>query len=65
MQRGIELFMNQANLNGMNHIDIRDILKKFKENILFLKPLVEEDVALRQGLNKTYETINTFSNILL
>ncbi|EAR92749.3 hypothetical protein TTHERM_00322930 (macronuclear) [Tetrahymena thermophila SB210] len=65
MQRAIELFMNQANLNGINHLDIRDLLKKFKENILFLKPLVEEDVALRQGLNKTYETINTFSNILL
>lgn len=57
--------MNSANLSGISHLDVRDVLKKFKDNIVFLKPLVEEDVALRQGLNKTFETINTFSNILL
>lgn len=39
-------------------------MKKFKENIVFLKPLVEEDVAIKQGLTKTNDTINTFKNIL-
>ena len=49
----------------MVHLDIKDILKKFKDNIIFLKPLVEEDMTISQGLNKTCETINTFSNILM
>lgn len=49
--------MLNANLNQISHLDIKDILKKFKDNIIFLKPLVEEDVAIRQGLTKTGETI--------
>jgi len=31
-------------------MDIKDILKRFKDNIVFLKPLVEEDVAIKAGL---------------
>lgn len=30
----------------------------------FLKPLVEEDSAIRQGLVKTNDTIGTFKNII-
>ncbi|KRX02704.1 hypothetical protein PPERSA_01821 [Pseudocohnilembus persalinus] len=60
----VQLFMNQSNLQSVAHLDIQDILQRFKDNILFLKPLVEEDQAIRLGLQKTNETINTFDNIL-
>jgi hypothetical protein len=36
---------------------LKSILRKFKDNIVFLNPLVEEDTAIRQGLEKTNETI--------
>ncbi|KRX02927.1 hypothetical protein PPERSA_13181 [Pseudocohnilembus persalinus] len=64
MQRAVEYFLTHANLNQLQNLDIKDILNKFKDNIIFLKPLVEEDVAIRAGLQKTGETISTFQNIL-
>jgi recombinational DNA repair protein RecR len=77
MNGAIQYFVLQDNLSSISHLDIKDILKRyakphlnankfprFKENILFLKPLVEEDVTIRAGLDKTCETINTFVNIL-
>ncbi|KAL4446655.1 hypothetical protein ABPG74_005593 [Tetrahymena malaccensis] len=64
MNAAIEYFLAYSNLTGIDNLDIKDILKKFKDNIVFLKPLIEEDQAIRQGLKKTSDTIDTFANIL-
>jgi hypothetical protein len=38
-------------------LDIKEVGRKFKENMTYLKPLVEEDATIRSGLVKTGETI--------
>lgn len=43
---------------------MKEMMKKFRENITFLKPLVEEENTIRQGLYKTADTIQTFKNII-
>ena len=60
----VEYFVQFSNLPGADVLNLKDLLKQFKDNILFLKPLIEEDSAIQQGLKKTADTINTFSNIL-
>ena len=39
-------------------------MRKFKENMVFLKPLVDEDQTIRQGILKSDETINQFMNLI-
>lgn len=43
MHAAIEYFLAYSNLTGIDNMDIKDILKKFKDSIVFLKPLIEED----------------------
>ncbi|EGR30671.1 hypothetical protein IMG5_126270 [Ichthyophthirius multifiliis] len=64
LQSAIEYFLSYSNLAGMDNIDIKNIIQKFKQSITFMKPLIEEDQAIKQGLKKTNDTIDTFQNIL-
>lgn len=74
MQMIVDFFLNQSNLprrdnmngntNNNYNRDFKEVLQKFRDNISFMKPLMEEDSAIKQGLKKTTDTIDTFSNIL-
>jgi hypothetical protein len=38
-------------------LDLKEVSRKFKENMNYLKPLIEEDATIRAGLEKTGSTI--------
>lgn len=46
-------------------MDLRELVRKFKDSMTAMKPLVEEESTIRTGLNKTNETISTFRAILV
>ncbi|CAD8202460.1 unnamed protein product [Paramecium octaurelia] len=67
-----EYFFSQTNLpeqqNGLANslqLDLKEVSRKFKENMNYLKPLIEEDATIRAGLEKTGSTIQQFKNMIL
>ncbi|CAD8195885.1 unnamed protein product [Paramecium octaurelia] len=67
-----EYFFSQTNLpeqsNGLGNslqLDLKEVSRKFKENMNYLKPLIEEDATIRAGLEKTGSTIQQFKNMIL
>ncbi|CAD8111506.1 unnamed protein product [Paramecium sonneborni] len=67
-----EYFFSQTNLpeqqNGLGNslqLDLKEVSRKFKENMNYLKPLIEEDATIRAGLEKTGTTIQQFKNMIL
>ncbi|CAD8121779.1 unnamed protein product [Paramecium sonneborni] len=67
-----EYFFSQTNLpeqqNGQGNslqLDLKEVSRKFKENMNYLKPLIEEDATIRSGLEKTGSTIQQFKNMIL
>ncbi|CAD8179107.1 unnamed protein product [Paramecium pentaurelia] len=67
-----EYFFSQTNLpeqqNGLVNslqLDLKEVSRKFKENMNYLKPLIEEDSTIRAGLEKTGSTIQQFKNMIL
>ncbi|CAD8107888.1 unnamed protein product [Paramecium primaurelia] len=67
-----EYFFSQTNLpeqqNGLINslqLDLKEVSRKFKENMNYLKPLIEEDSTIRAGLEKTGSTIQQFKNMIL
>ncbi|CAD8200004.1 unnamed protein product [Paramecium pentaurelia] len=67
-----EYFFSQTNLpeqqNGLVNslqLDLKEVSRKFKENMNYLKPLIEEDATIRAGLEKTGSTIQQFKNMIL
>ncbi|CAD8096117.1 unnamed protein product [Paramecium primaurelia] len=67
-----EYFFSQTNLpeqqNGLLNslqLDLKEVSRKFKENMNYLKPLIEEDATIRAGLEKTGSTIQQFKNMIL
>lgn len=43
----VEYFVQFSNLPGADTLNLKDLLKQFKDNIIFLKPLIEEDSAIQ------------------
>lgn len=39
----IEYFFQTTQLHDYSQYDIKDVMRKFKDNLVFIKPLVEED----------------------
>lgn len=62
--KGMEYFVGQTQLPDLQQLDLKDTMKRFRENLNFLKPLVEEENTIRTGMYKTAETIQQFRSII-
>jgi len=57
----IDYFLNFASLKGnVFNENIKEMLNRANSNLVFIRPLIEEDTSIKQGFKKTSDTIQTF-----